>query len=403
MGRPSLWGEFGLVIKAALSLYLSWLQKGESMQNAREPGAVRHQALWIRVDQNRVRLGAFVALFVAGSAILITAALIGVPGTLVGVALWVLDDPGLATYGSKFALWLGAGLVFILAAGSVAAAVQLANAEDWVKSRFAGEQPQDAQIPELRSVLADMSIAAGLSTPPRLMVFESDSLNACAIGTNRNRPMIGVTRGFLAQLDPAEQRAVIATLVARIVAGDILFATALAALMGPLKAIRDAKNGTGAIADACAWGSDGCVSDGCSSGCGDTGGCLFDGLSEGDSSGCAGALGLVVFAAVVIALTWVAVTVAAWIVTAWGRALQRTSYEKADAEGMLLLKDPASMLGALGKMVATSNLMADGDPSYDGIFYAATSGTSAVDKRERRRYRRLQEVLGVEGGTNPLR
>jgi hypothetical protein len=64
---------------------------------------------------------------------------------------------------------------------------------------------------------------------------------------------------------------------------------------------------------------------------------------------------------------------------------------------MLLLKDPGPMLTALEKSIATSNVVGDGDSSYDGIFYAATSGTARVEKVERRRHDRLREVLGVEG------
>lgn len=362
---------------------------------------LRPQPLWVRVDQNRVKLAVFVVLFVAGSALLLTAALIGVPGSLIGLALWVLEEPAFVGYWGNLALVAGVGLAALLLAGSLAAAVQLSNAEDWVRNRFAGAEPQEGETAALRSAIEDMSLAAGLPEAPRVIVFAADSLNACAIGTSRKRPVIGVTRGFLSGLDTNEQRAVMATLVARIAAGDILFGTALAALMGPLKAVRDAKNGAAKLGDACAWGTDGCAADGCGNGCGDSG-CLFDALDSDSAEGCLGAIGLVVFAAIVIALTWVAVTVAAWVVTAWGRALQRTSYEKADAEGMLLLKDPAPMLAALGKMVARSNLIADGDPSYDGIFYAATSGTASIDRRERRRYQRLQEVLGVDGASAPL-
>lgn len=60
------------------------------------------------------------------------------------------------------------------------------------------------------------------------------------------------------------------------------------------------------------------------------------------------------------------------------------------------------MLAALRKAISSSNEIADGDPSYDGIFYAATSGTPAVEKVERRRYDRLREVLGVDGMSAPL-
>ena len=106
---------------------------------------------------------------------------------------------------------------------------------------------------------------------------------------------------------------------------------------------------------------------------------------------------MIIFVAVVVAITYICVVTAAWIVTVWGRALHRTSYEKADAEGMLLLKDPGAMLSALRKAARSSNVVADSDASYDGIFYAATSGTPSIERVERRRYDRLRETLGTEG------
>jgi hypothetical protein len=179
------------------------------------------------------------------------------------------------------------------------------------------------------------------------------------------------------------------------VAGDIYFATALAALMGPIKAIRETRKAAKASGEAV---SSGCLASdpGCS-GCGDLGdGCSGCG-DLGDSDGCGQAFGIVVVIAVIIAVTYAAVLTAAWIVTLWGRALHRTSHEKSDAEGMLLLKDPVPMLSALRKALTSSNAVAGGDVAYDGIFYVATSGTPAVERNERNRFDRLREVLGVEG------
>ena len=107
------------------------------------------------------------------------------------------------------------------------------------------------------------------------------------------------------------------------------------------------------------------------------------------------AIGIALFIAFVIAVTYVALLIASWIVTLWGRALQRTSYEKADAEGMLLLKDPTPMISALRKTILSSNLVANGDQSYDGIFYSSTSGTPNV---ERCRAQAIRAALRSAGG-----
>jgi Zn-dependent protease with chaperone function len=363
------------------------------MESTRHPRAIRPQPLWVRVDQNRVKLAAFVVSFVVGSALLLSLAFIGVPGSLIGWALEFGETGDLPGY------WLWVLKVFLgtfalmLALGAIIAAVQLANAEDWVRGRFGGSDLEPGTEVGLSQTLEDMTLASGLPAAPRLIVLDAESVNACAIGLSRARPVIGVTRGLLSTLDVNEQRAVLATLVARIRSGDILIGTAMAALMGPLKAIRESRGSAGGIAA-------GCVDAGCSSpGCADEGcGCLFDGFGDADSAGgCLAAIGLAIFAAVVVALTYVAVVLAAWLVTAWGRAIHRSGHEKADAEGMLLLKDPSPMLSALRKAITSSNQIADGDASYDGIFYLSTSGKPAVERSERRRFDRLREVLGTDG------
>ncbi len=348
---------------------------------------IRSRPLWARVDANRTKLAWFVALFVMGSSILLALALVGVPGVLIGAVFAQAD------YWIWYAVALGGAVLLLLLVGSILSAVQLANARDWVSNKFKGRELGENEAPELRSAVQDMAIAAGLAWPPSILLLEDEGCNAFALGTSRERATIGVTRGMLSEFTPDEIRAVMATLVARVIAGDIMFGTALAALMGPLAAVRESRRGAGAAAGGLAdtAGAGGCGDSGCSdpgcSGCADIG-------SSDDALGC---IGIVVFIAVVVAATYIAVVVSAWVVTLWGRALNRTSYEKADAEGMLLLKNPAPMLSALGKAVRSSTLVSDGDQSYDGIFYTSTSGTSRIEKVERRRFERLAEVVGVEG------
>ena len=354
---------------------------------------LRMQPLWARVDANRTKLSVFVVLFVLGSAILLTGALVATPGAL--ISLVALDAvPG---YWSLYWLVVAGSFAALLLVGTLLAAVQLANAQDWVRNRFLGRPLAEKDSPELAKVVADMALAAGLSESPEILVLDIDTHNAFAIGTVRRRATLGVTRGMIEDFSADELRAVIATLVARIVAGDIMFGTALAALMGPIRAVRESRKAAGGTAAGCA--DSGCSGPGCGnagcSGIGDGG----DGCTDlgGDDSGCGTVVGIVLFIALVIAVTYVAVVTAAWIVTLWGRALNRASYEKADAEGMLLLKDPSPMISALRKAIRSSTQVADGDQSYDGIFYAPTSGTARIERAERRRFERLCEVLGVDG------
>jgi Zn-dependent protease with chaperone function len=351
-------------------------------------GGLRIEPLQVRVDRNRIRYVVFLAAFLTGSAALLTLVFVAVPGSLIGI---VVDEPD---YYSWLGVTVAAAFALLLVVGSLAAYSQVANAEHWVRSRFQSVDLDAGTYAGLHTAVEEISLAGGLPEPPRLLLLGVPSVNARAIGTSRKRPVIGVTRGFLDSLTTEEQQAVIATLIARITRGDILVATALTALMGPLKLLRDIKTvpkGVEGIADTGCGG-------GCGDGCGDPDGCG----DLGDADGCGGALALVLFVIVVAALTWVAITVAAWLVTIWGRALHRTGHEKADAEGMLLLRHPQPMLSALRKAISSSNEVADGDPSYDGIFYASTSGTPAIDKVERRRYDRLREVLGTDGLAAPL-
>lgn len=330
--------------------------------------SVRMQPLWTRVDANRTKLTVFVVLFVLGSSALLSGALVAVPGALVGLSI---AGPG---YWRGYAIAVAVAFGTMLLVGSLLSAIQIANAADWVRNSFRGRVLGDGEHPELRQVVADMALAGGLAGPPEIVILPDAGENAFALGTARERATIGVTEGMLERFSADELRAVMATLVARIAAGDIMFGTALAALMGPIKVIRESPEHIG---------DSGCA-DGCS------------GCSVPDTDNSAGCL-VILWVAVIAAVTYAAVLLAAWIVTVWGRLLQRTSYEKADAEGMLLLKDPAPMISALRKAIHSSTKVSEGDQSYDGIFYSPTSGTSRVDKAERRRFERLAEVLGVDG------
>ena len=368
---------------------------GRAARKPRRP--LRLEPLRLRVERNRVRFVVFVTAFVIGAAALLTLAFIAVPGSLIGLFWGPRGLLGHVLGRARGGLRGGA------VAGGVAAYAQIANAEHWVRSQFRGRELDPEQYPRLVRAVEEMSIAGGLPEPPALLLLDVPSVNACAIGATRKSPVIGVTAGLLEELQAPEQQAVVATLIARITRGDIMVGTGLAALMGPLKYLRSIQSLKGGKKKAASGGTlagdggggwvDGCANTGvlgCGNGCGDLDGC-------GDTDDCGGAIVVVVLVVVIAVLTYAAVVSAAWLVTFWGRALHRTGFEKADAEGMLLLRDPTPMLSALRKAITSSNEVADGDPSYDGIFYAPTSGKPGIERLERRRYDRLRQVLGIEG------
>ena len=132
---------------------------------------------------------------------------------------------------------------------------------------------------------------------------------------------------------------------ARIVAGDILFGTALAALMGPLKAVRElARAAARRLRDRAAAATAARAG-------------RLRGRSRlrrrlrrmrstisaaDDAAGCLGAIGVAVFLAVVVAVTYAAVVAAAWIVTLWGRAAAPHGVREGRCRGDAAAEGPGS-------------------------------------------------------------
>lgn len=96
---------------------------------------LRVQPLWAPVDQNRVKLAAFVISFVLGSGLLLTRAFVALPASLIGAfgasyeGWW-----GSATFTASLPIVILVGYGLFAIAGAFIAAFQLSNAEDWVGS-----------------------------------------------------------------------------------------------------------------------------------------------------------------------------------------------------------------------------------------------------------------------------
>jgi len=72
--------------------------------------------------------------------------------------------------------------------------------------------------------------------------------------------------------------------------------------------------------------------------------------------------------------------------------------EKADAEAMLLLKDPAEMLAGLSRVLEVNNTVPGAMEAYSMLFFCwAGFGYAPEDDPEMVRVGRLREVLGAEG------
>ena len=94
---------------------------------------------------------------------------------------------------------VGAGLMAAVSIGW--SAISLAVGDKMVLSMAGAKEIEKQDAPQLYNVVEEISIAAGVPMP-RVMVLETDALNAFATGNRVGSGTIAVTRGLLEHAQP---------------------------------------------------------------------------------------------------------------------------------------------------------------------------------------------------------
>jgi Zn-dependent protease with chaperone function len=129
----------------------------------------------------------------------------------IALAIGVLVLPGAVAI---FGLWLAIRRVF----GRVAVGHAL---------EAAGVRPpneRDLEERQVRNVVEEMAVAAGVK-PPRVLIIDTDAVNAAAMGTEIDDATVLVTRGLLDTLDRDETQAVIGHVIGSVGNGDLRIAS----------------------------------------------------------------------------------------------------------------------------------------------------------------------------------
>lgn len=206
------------------------------MPGRRAAARAEREPWWDRVERDRVGVRAFVAVFAASAAIS-AAAVTAAAGVFLGVVL--VAPSGTIDY-FRILPWVVAAAG---AAGAAAAGAQVARAlagprEHLLAGLGMASEPAPASN-EVAALLSEVAASAGLPRAPELRILQADGcVDALVIATSREDATIGVTRAMADLLDADELRAVLASLVARVLDGDAHAATVVTAVMGPIWARR---------------------------------------------------------------------------------------------------------------------------------------------------------------------
>jgi heat shock protein HtpX len=159
--------------------------------------------------------------------LVVLTALAALLGYLIG---WTLE--GYAT--DKIAAISATGLAAaaILAGASVVwSGISLAFGSRMVLAMADAKPIEKAEAPQLFNVVEEMSIAAGVPMP-KVMVMETDALNAFATGTSTSNAAIVVTRGLLQTLTREELQGVVGHEMGHIANLDTRYMTIVGVTVG---------------------------------------------------------------------------------------------------------------------------------------------------------------------------
>ena len=169
--------------------------------------------------------------------------------------------------------------------------------------------------PQLYNVVEEISIAAG-QPMPKVMVLETDALNAFATGNRVGNGTIAVTRGLLATLDRDELQGVVAHEMAHLANLDTRYMVVVGVTVGLIALVCDM------LLRTMAWGS--------------------SGRSSSDKKSSGG--GLLIILLIVVAV------VAPLAAKAVQMAVSRQREYLADATSVQFTRNPNGLISALGKL-----------------------------------------------------
>jgi Zn-dependent protease with chaperone function len=336
----------------------------------------RIEPLWHRVDRNRVKFAFFIAAYLASIAAS-GAALTAIAALLLGLVFVRVPTALVAYYSNvgRVAEW--AALAFLVL-GAAWVTYALTRSEKRLLGHLGAVLTPTGEYITPKLALKDMAIAAGFEHSPALWLVPGCSrVNAFCVGRSHRSAVVGVTQGFVDQLGEDEQRAVFANLMARLTNGDVRWATAVSGLVGPIWALRERdlrRDSESPFGDPDREQS---------------GGSLVAATGASSSAD----VGVVYY----FVLYGLLILVTELLLVGHQRSTLLTA-EKADAEGMLLLKDPREMLRALEKVLLADNTVPSAGEAHSALFYCwAGFGYAPEDDPEFERLSRLREVLGIEG------
>jgi len=219
-------------------------------------------------------------------------------------------------------LWSKAGVVLagLMAAVSVGwSMVSLAFGDSLVLSMANAKVIEKADAPQLYNVVEEVAIAAGVPMP-RVMIMETDALNAFATGNRVGHGTIVVTRGLLDTMNREELQGVVAHEMSHLANLDTRYMVVVGVTVGLIALVCDM------LLRTMAWGSSGSSSS----------------SSSSDKKGSGG--GLLIILLIVVAIF------APLAAKAVQMAVSRQREYLADATSVQFTRNPNGLISALGKL-----------------------------------------------------
>lgn len=125
------------------------------------------------------------------------------------------------------------GMVYMLIMAGITNFISYWFSDKIVLMMYGARKVEDNELPELRRVVQNLTVTAGLPMP-KLYVMETDMPNAFATGRNPQHAAVAVTTGILRILDEEELAGVVAHELSHIKNRDILVSTIAATIAGAI-------------------------------------------------------------------------------------------------------------------------------------------------------------------------